>query len=253
MLEEFEHWAFLLVFFAYITIWARINTLIEAGHFGIDRILRQLSYRIMGMVGIDYDQVYHLLESSIYYSGGILGILAFNFIYKDNILNYVYLDRIYIGILITGALAEISLTGIINGFWSNFARSSRINIIDEISKIKWILAISSLPKSGMLLAAALGGFLEEIIFRGIFLIVAINYYRMDASVALILSILLFMYDQIIQLDTLAQMYIIGSTSLIISIIGGLMVLYTGSILPAVVAHTSFVIFYMSTSQKPRSM
>lgn len=247
MPDQFEFWIFLALFFAYVTVWARIATIINGGQLGGSKYIRQLSYRIMGVLDADYDVTYSSIMAFIYYSVAILGIVVIFLLYNENIIRYLYIDPVYIYFIVIGSLAEISITGIVNGFVSAFAKEAGINTIDEIRKIKWITGISLMPKWSMSLIAAFGGFFEEIIFRGVFMIVAINQYHMAAWIAIVLSVILFLYHQIIQLDTPTQMCIIGSASLIISIIGALMVVYTGSILPAVIAHTSFVIFYTSNA------
>lgn len=245
MLEKIDFWLFLAIFFAYISLWARINPLINSGRFGGPRVLRRISYRTMGLINIKYNTIEAILGSTIYYSGAILGILALFFVYHENIINYFYIEERYISFVVMGALTEISLTSVINGISISLTNKTAYNITNEISKIKWIEHISHLPGFGMPLASSLGGFFEEIIFRGVFMIIALEHYHIDAYIVIILSALLFIYDQIIQLDTLTQIYIIGPAALVISIVGALMVVHTGSILPAVVAHTSFVIFYMS--------
>lgn len=247
MPDQFEFWIFLAFFLAYVTVWARIASIINGGQLGGSKFIRQLSYRIMGVLDTDYDITYSSIMAFIYYLGAILGILVIFLLYGKNIISYLYIDSGYIYFIVIGSLAEISLTGLINGFFNAFAKEAGINTIDEIRKIKWITGISLMPKWSMSLVAAFGGFFEEIIFRGVFMIVTINQYHIAAWIAIILSVMLFLYHQIIQLDTPTQKCIIGSASVIISVVGALMVVHTGSILPAVLAHTSFVIFYTSNA------
>jgi hypothetical protein len=52
----------------------------------------------------------------------------------------------------------------------------------------------------------LGGFFDEIIFRCVFIVVPIDHYQVNAWIVIILSVLFFIYDHIIQLDTV-QKYI----------------------------------------------
>lgn len=242
---DFDFLMFLVMFFIYVTVWARISTIINGGRLGGSKFIRHLSYRIMVVANTDYNVTYSSLMALIYYFCAILGIIIAFFLYGENIILYLYIDSKYLHLVIIGTLAEISLTSIFNGFFDATGKKLGINTIDEIRKIKWIIGISFLPKWSMPLAAALGAFFEEIIFRGIFMIVAINQYHVAPWIVMILSVLLFLYDQVIQLDTLAQICIIGLSSIIISVIGALLVVHTGSILPAVIAHTSFVVFYTS--------
>jgi membrane protease YdiL (CAAX protease family) len=168
-------------------------------------------------------------------------------LFNINIFNSLYIKSADYDIVILAALAEISITSIANGFTNEMAKMQGIKSIDELRKIRWIVGISFLPGWCMPLVAAMGGFFEEIVFRGVFMQVMIDQYNIALWVTIILSTVLFVYHQIIQLDTPTQKFIIGISSCIISIIGGLTVVYTGSILPAVFAHTSFVIFYTSGS------
>ena len=57
--------------------------------------------------------------------------------------------------------------------------------------------------------------------------------------------MLFLLEQLVQLRTPFQAMIISGSCVAISLVGGLLVLQTGSVIPAALCHASFVIFFMS--------
>jgi hypothetical protein len=91
--------------------------------------------------------------------------------------------------------------------------------------------------------------LEEIFFRGIILAILVRELRVNASIGIALVGDLFGFQQLVQLRTWYQAAIIGSSCISISLVGGMLALLTGGVVPAAIAHASFVVFYVSGIRK----
>jgi hypothetical protein len=64
-------------------------------------------------------------------------------------------------------------------------------------------------------------------------------------IAIVVAGTLFVLQQLIQVQTPFQAMVIGSSCVAISLVGGLLVVFSGSILPALISHGSFVLFFMA--------
>ncbi len=105
--------------------------------------------------------------------------------------------------------------------------------------------VRQLPARAVPLAAALAGSIEEIFFRGVVLRILTEYFMVPPLVALAIAGILFCLEQWIQVRTAFQALVIGCGCVAISTVGGLLVLLTGSVVPAAVCHASFVLFFMT--------
>ncbi|HLP60471.1 MAG TPA: hypothetical protein VK186_16645, partial [Candidatus Deferrimicrobium sp.] len=79
------------------------------------------------------------------------------------------------------------------------------------------------------------------------LVILVTRLAVSPFLAILLVTFLFLVEQWLQLRTAVQRIMIGFGSFAISLIGGILVIYTGSIIPAAVAHMSFVVFYFGYS------
>ncbi|WP_017995807.1 CPBP family glutamic-type intramembrane protease [Rhizobium leguminosarum] len=95
------------------------------------------------------------------------------------------------------------------------------------------------------IAIGISALIEEFFFRGILIAIAIDLLQFDGWAAIMLSGILFVVQQAVQVRTVLQLVLISSSCIAISLIGGLAVLVSHSLVPALLAHATFVIFYGS--------
>jgi membrane protease YdiL (CAAX protease family) len=114
-----------------------------------------------------------------------------------------------------------------------------------MNDVPWIKGVRQLPPGLAPLAAALGGMTEELFFRGVLQRILTDRLLVPALVAILIAGILFYFEQLLQVQTAFQAAVIGCSCVAISAIGGLLVVLAGSIWPAIFAHASFVLFFMT--------
>jgi membrane protease YdiL (CAAX protease family) len=97
----------------------------------------------------------------------------------------------------------------------------------------------------MPVAAVLAAVVEETFFRGVLLRVITDRLLLSPWVAMVRTGDLFIFQQLLQVRTGFQALVIGCGCAAISLVGGSLVVLTGSVVPAIIAHGSFVLFFLS--------
>jgi membrane protease YdiL (CAAX protease family) len=148
-----------------------------------------------------------------------------------------------IALIVLGIAGEISLANLLVGL-GRAAMRSRPEQWAELREIPWMKGLRSLPTPVVPLAAAFGGAVEEVVFRGVLLRILTDRLAAPPLAAIAIAGGLFCVQQWIQVRTPFQAMVIGGGCIAISLVGGLLVALTGSMVPAVLCHASFVIFFM---------
>lgn len=91
--------------------------------------------------------------------------------------------------------------------------------------------------------------LERLYKRGTVYMIHRTYFpEMGLIWPIVLTTALFTFQQILNTNTVLQGIVISSGAVVISVIGSLLIEYTGSFLPALMSHLLFVIFYLGGSE-----
>lgn len=140
-----------------------------------------------------------------------------------------------------GAFAELSTVRLLTIIYALL--HPEVNLIDEIQKVRWVSGAFKLSRKFVVIVIVGAAIIEEVFFRGsvMYLLLKIGASQL---LALCIVTFLFVYEQILLVETHVQKILIGGASIVISVIGGLLVLTTNTIWPAMFAHASFVIFYV---------
>lgn len=120
----------------------------------------------------------------------------------------------------------------------------KMNIQEEMSKIKWIEGIFMVPAKVAWLLPMCSACFEEVFFRGAFL-KGLMVSGMNTLAAVGIVTAAFVINQCILADTKVQKLILGISSFAISAIGSIAFLACGSIIPSMIMHASFAGFYTS--------
>lgn len=115
-------------------------------------------------------------------------------------------------------------------------------VIEEIDKIRWISGVHRFPKNIAYMIPAISGSLEKLFFRGV-LLNALLKEGLSFSLSLAIVTVLFVYGQITLTNTKIQVLVMAISSIIISIVGGLLFVATGSIVPPIIIHVSSAGFF----------
>ncbi|HRC86432.1 MAG TPA: CPBP family glutamic-type intramembrane protease, partial [Thermoanaerobaculia bacterium] len=121
-----------------------------------------------------------------------------------------------------------------------------------VEEIPWMKGMAELPRWAVPLLAALAAVVEELFFRGVVLGLLLMRFGLAPALAIAISALLFLLGQLIQVRTAFQALVVGSGSVAIGLVGGLLVAATGSVVLAVVAHASFVVFFLARGERARN-
>lgn len=189
------------------------------------------------------EQVRALLLSGVYYGLGLLSALLLALIWRLPLGPLWVVESSHVALILLGVLAEISLTHLlISAIF--LVRPIDPKRFGEMQEIPWIMGLRHLSPLMRPLAAATGGMVEEVFFRGVVLAILLGPMAVPAPTAVLLAGALFLFQQLLQVQTPLQRIIVGAGCVVISLVGGLLVVLTGSVVPAVLCHASFVIFFL---------
>ena len=186
-------------------------------------------------------EAHALLKSFAYYCYGIIASLILLYCFDIDVISMFTIDKKIVTMILLGTMAELSTIRLFTSLYA--ITHSNVDISNEIREVSWIEGISKLPHKFIPFAPIGGAFVEEFFFRGSLLMIFIQKMSIPPYISLLVITALFAYEQLLFLKTSVQKIIIGSASVGISLMGGLLILYTGSLLPAMIAHASFVMFY----------
>ncbi len=234
---------FIIAVTIFTIVWGRILWYFDEK----TNLLPRFIFYLMTYLRMTFPEIKSLLLSIIYYSFGIIGILVFSISYHVDMAGLFHFRFLFLLLILLGIMAQVSLANLFISLYLKIIRHKRINPFFEIQNSPWISGIMRLPKFFIPFAPVIGGLLEEFFFRGVILIILVTKFTVSPLLAIGIITFLFMVEQWLQLRTAAQRIMIGLGSLAISFIGGILVIYTGSIIPAAVSHMFFVVFYFRYS------
>lgn len=228
---------FLIIATIFTVIWGRI-ILFNANK----KYVLNLTLFIMRYSRAQQRHIHSIILGSFYYLSCIVASAVFSVIFDFNIFKYFLIKQEYIIFIFIGILAEMSVANII--MMTVTSSVKKVDWVEQIKNIPWINSISFMPEYVGPLVPLLGAFCEEFFFRGILFYILILFYP-EVGVILPIAIVtvLFGMQQILNTVTFPQAVTMAIGTFAVSTIGCLLILYTGSFLPALISHESFVIFY----------
>jgi membrane protease YdiL (CAAX protease family) len=209
--------------------------------------LRRWVFAAMAWTRWRSDAVRAAILSAVYCGLGLSAALLLALAFGLPLASLATLSPAHLGPIVLGIVAEISLTNLFGDLSCRLSGQGGPEQVAEIADIPWMKGLRQLPPVAVPIVAALAGAVEEVFFRGVLLLILTNKLRLSPSLAIALAGMLFLLEQLVQLRTPFQAMIIGGSCVAISLVGGLLVLQTNSVVPAALCHASFVIFFMSPS------
>lgn len=204
-------------------------------------LTQTLTLRLMAYVGPGRDTVRSLLLSAAYLGLGLAACLAFSLIAGLPLSDALTLRPSHFAPTVLGIVAEVSLCNLLVSLYVG-AVGPRRAPFHEIATIPWIEGLRQTPSGLAPLMGAFAAATEELFFRGVVLLILLNVT--GPLWAVVIAGLLFWVQQVIQVRTRFQAVVISAGCIAISLVGGLLVLATGSVLPAVICHAAFVLFFL---------
>lgn len=142
--------------------------------------------------------------------------------------------------ILLGIVAAMSLVSVF--VMLSLKAAPKMDIVGEMGRVKWIEGIFQMPQKIAWMLPMLSATFEEIFFRGV-LLQGLITNGMNMLLAVGFVTLAFVLNQILLTDTKTQALVLGFSSLSISVVGSLMFLASGSIVPSILMHASFASFY----------
>ncbi|MCW3051458.1 MAG: family intrarane metalloprotease [Chthonomonadales bacterium] len=189
-------------------------------------------------------EVRSLLLSAIYGGGGLLAALLLSKGYHLGASGLLSVSGSDIALLILGVIGEMSLATLILNISCRLTGQGTPEQFQEVRDIPWMKGLRELPLGTMLLMTALGAAVEETLFRGVVLRILTDLLHVSASWAILYAGGLFLLQQLALVKTAFQAMVISSACIAISLVGGMLVVRTGSLVVALCCHVTFAIFFM---------
>ena len=123
-----------------------------------------------------------------------------------------------------------------------YAANPRTDIPSAVTGVRWVQEILALPGPWRWIVPAASAAVEEFFFRGVVLM-GLLALGAPAWAAIVIAGVLFIVGQLVLTETRAQAVVLGLSSVTISLIGGLLTVVEGSVLPAILIHASFAAYY----------
>ena len=209
------------------------------------QVVRSWVFFAMGYTQRQFSEVRALLLSAIYYALGLLAALLLAIAFRLHLPSLISFAPSHVAWTLLGIVGEISLANLLIDLSVRLTGTGSPERTMELRDIPWMKGIRELPPAAVPFAAAIGGVVEEIFFRGIVLRIMTDRLAIAPMLAVAIAGALFVFQQLVQLQTPFQAMVIGAGCISISLVGGILVVQTGSILPALLSHASFVLFFMS--------
>lgn len=231
----------LILFLIIVTVasfcWGRINRI------GYSKFITAIVHYIMKYSRMNAELIRSYLVWSIYMCVGLFAAVASLLIYRVNIVCFLALDPRYLTLIPLAFIAQNSLTGLMMNVL--VLAYPMMNVIWELTTIPWVSYTLMMPGIMRMISPLGAAICEEVFFRGaVFLILIKHFPQTGAYFPIFVCTVLFALQQVLQTDTLAQglILLVGSTS--VAVVGCIVTLYTGSLLPTLLCHTAYAFFYL---------
>ena len=235
---------FLLAVMVYSTFWGRVTRFSVAS-----KRMTALASFIMRYSRSGLDPIRAYLAWSIYLLTGLAGSGVLLAAFRLDLLGYSALEPRYAVFIPVGIIAQVSLSSLILMLIASL--NTKADWFSVVLNIPWVRISALLPRYLSLLYPLSGAFVEELFFRGtVFLILLIYFPQAGIVVPVLVSSVLFVIQQVLNTDSLTQGLLISIGSVTISVVGCLLILLTGSLLPALLCHELYAVFYVRLRQQP---
>lgn len=166
-------------------------------------------------------------------------------IYGLNLFKYLLSGSVYDIILYTliGFIFQFEISSVLLLIFSIL--KSDTNWYRIISEINWVKVSFNLPRKIRILYPTSAALFEELFFRcSVFLVLLTKFDWVPLPISMLIVAVLFIIEQVVCTQKVKQAIAMSAGSLAISLAGCLMIVITGSIIPAIICHEMYVIFYL---------
>lgn len=227
---------------ALLTLWGRLLWYLDER----SRFVTRITFFLLRFFSAPQASIKSGLLSVLYYGYTISVITLYTVWSGISPSRFFFFRLSLLAPTVLGFITDLMLISLVFGLMINLPRkAAQEKVIMEVRDIPWISGILRIKSPVFVfLIPGISGFFEEFFFRGVLLTVLIEHFSVSTILAIILVTLAFLIQQLLQLRSFGHMCIIGISCVIISLVGSLLFLGTGTILPAALCHAAFAIFYV---------
>lgn len=240
MNKYFDLAVFLIAATLFSAVWGRsVESLAKS------RTVNKLSLRMMSHCRAPQDKIRFYIIWLSYLLEGLLGIVLGSVIYGINPLDLLIPIHISDTILFTlaGFILQLEVSSVLLLVCSLL--KSDVNWYRVISEINWVKVSFNLPKKMRMLYPTSAALFEELFFRCIIFFVLLKRFDwIPLPVMMMIVAALFIIEQVVCTQKVNQAVAMAVGALAISFAGCLMIVITNSIIPAIICHEMYVIFYL---------
>lgn len=237
---------FLSFLVPYIVIWGRLLWFLSERSL----LVRKIVIFCMTYSHDSYEVIKSKVLGVAYFFYTFGGFIGMSLIWGRGFFHLFTFSKNTIIFALLGFCIEIMLISVFLGIFLPILKQKISNrVAEEVGETPWIQGIATMEKKVLvMLFPGISGFFEELFFRGSLLYILIHTMQVNVWISVGVVTFLFLIQQILQLQSIGQIIIIGLSCIIISFVGSLLVLYTNEIVSAAIAHALFAIFYVSWSK-----
>ncbi|GIG56447.1 hypothetical protein Lfu02_08190 [Longispora fulva] len=136
----------------------------------------------------------------------------------------------------------------LTGFAMGVVAAARpgLDLAGAVTTVRWVQEVGAFGRRWRWVVPMISAAVEEFFFRGV-LLFALLGHGTPAWLAVAVAGLVFTTGQVLLTENRTQALVLGLASGALSLVGGLLVLAEGSVLPAVLVHASFAGYYTHAS------
>lgn len=212
--------------------------------------INSLTRFVMRYVRRRFDPIKFYLLIGVYVGVGLSASIIIYLSVGFNIFARMAFAWRFIPYILMGFVAQIALSSLLLSLYSLFRPS--INWYQVILSITWVRMMAKMPPRYRPLYPIAGATFEELFFRGtVFMTIRARIPETGLVVAIAITTVLFVLQQIVNTETSHQAVAMAAGAISISVVGCLLIAFTGSFIPALLCHLLFVVFYLNDSNSSR--
>ena len=240
MNKYFDLAIFLIAATLFSAVWGRSVEVLAKS-----RTVNKLSLRMMSHCRAPQDKIRFYIIWLSYLLEGLLGIVLGSVIYGINPIDMLIPIHISDTSLFTlaGFILQLEVSSVLLLVCSLL--KSDVNWYRVISEINWVKVSFNLPRKIRMLYPTSAALFEELFFRCIIFFVLLKRFDwIPLPVMMMIVAALFIIEQVVCTQKVKQAVAMAVGALAISFAGCLMIVITNSIIPAIICHEMYVIFYL---------
>jgi hypothetical protein len=195
--------------------------------------------------------VFPVVGTGIYLAAGLLAVVAVAWWGRIPVADPLAWRPTLPGVAQTGLviLGAATLTGFAMSVL--YAARPAVDVPGAVAGIGWVREILVLPRRWRWLVPMSSAAVEELYFRGVFM-TGLLAHGAPGWVAIAAAGAVFTAGQLLLTERGLAALVLGVSSVVLSVLCGLLVVVTGSVLPAVAVHASFAGFYTNLGAGQRA-